>query len=691
MWSPRSRGFPGLGWLCLGALSPAVSGLTVEISVADDLLPSATDGRVMLMFAPVGTDPLDDTDVVTSPNLFFGKNLYQLTETETASLEGGSGDQPRIDVWGFPNISLDDVAPGEYTVQAFFNPYEIVTRADGSVVSVHFPCGDGAEPVDGPGSLTTEAINISLAERDSQTIQLTFDNVTATEDFTGTEIGGCSQGNYEDLELLKYVKIRSELLSDFWNRDMYIGANVLLPAGYDANDSSTLYPVIYHQGHWPGESGAYGYPDDPDFVAAWDNGTLPNTTTPAPQIILVTFRHETAFYDDSYAVNTANLGPYGDAINDELIPHLESLFHMNPHPYARIQDGGSTGGWESAANLIFRPDLFGACFSSYPDSLSFRRHQDIPLYNATNAYTNPDGSKIYSIREVVNDTLTDVTTVEQENHWELSFGTSSRSALQWDVWNAVFGVQGYNHYPLEPWDKVTGDIYPEAVEYWRSMDLAEHITSNWDNALNLGEALKGRIFVYVGSWDNYFLNEGVAEFQAIVDAKGGAGWANVTILEGEEHGGVYQLRDVWDYLQLVEQWVTDHAPDGQTPLADDATSPSSRGNLWADVLARGGREAALARQAPPAVALVDGVIQASVGRWDPGVALQAQWLVNGTPSGGAAFAVAPGENVTYTAAASSWTSWRAHGSGSQSQLQLQVTGRKRGYEDETRTSDSFRL
>ena len=72
-----------------------------------------------------------------------------------------------------------------------------------------------------------------------------------------------------------------------------------------------------------------------------------------------------------------------------------------------------------------------------------------------------------------NGTQVILASVAQENHWELSFGTSSRSFLQWDVWNAVFGVQGYNNYPLEPWDKVTGEIYLDAgVHDCRRMDCS---------------------------------------------------------------------------------------------------------------------------------------------------------------------------------------------------------------------------
>jgi hypothetical protein len=664
-------------WL-LCVASAVAQGLSVELTVADGLMNGTTIGRAMVMIAPAGTDPLDDTDVVTSPNYFYARNMYDYTVADTMIIEGGSGDQPRTSTWGFPNITMDEVEEGDYTIQAFFNIYETVTRSDGSVVSVRFPCGDGAEPVAGPGSLLTEAVNVTL-DGDAQVVKLTFTNVTEVEEFMGEEIGGCSQGNYEDTDFLKYIKIRSDVLSEFWNRDMYVGANVLLPAGYDENDTETRYPVIYHQGHWPADVVGYGYPNDEEFVAAWNNGTVTNTTNPAPKLIIVSFRHETAFYDDSYAVNTANIGPYGDAINDELIPYIESKFNTIAAPYGRVQDGGSTGGWESAANLIFRPDLFGVCFSSYPDSLSFYKHQDIDLYNSTSAYTRPDGSKVYSIRENINDTLTDVTTVEQENHWELTFGTNSRSALQWDVWNAVFGAQGYNGYPLEPWDKVTGEIYPDAVEYWQTMDLANHIVTHWDDELALGERLKDRIFVYVGSWDNYFLNEGVEQFQRLVDAKGGEGWANITILEGQPHGGNYQRRPTWDYLQFVADWVAAHAPDGPSPLPEDATSPAARGNKWEDVLAHGGRDAAVARQEDPTVSVSsDGSVQGSAGRWDPGVVLTAQWLLNGQPSG---------ETIEVSGEPVPFSQWAARGAS----VQLQVTGRKRGYVDETRTSESVQL
>ncbi|EXJ57954.1 hypothetical protein A1O7_05377 [Cladophialophora yegresii CBS 114405] len=673
----------------LAQASDSSSGLAVQLSIANGFLNGTTDGHVTVMFTPSGTDPMEDTDVTSSPNLFFGMNVYGVATASKVTMASTSIINTVGGVWGFPIVSLDDVPAGNYSVQAFLTKYEKVTRSDGSSISVHFPCGDGAPNINGFGSLTTAITNVSITG-DPQTVNLVFNNVTATDAFTGKEIGGCSQGNYEDTETLKYVKIRSEVLSKFWGRSMYVGANIVLPSGYDADDTATRYPVIYSQGHWAADAGPFRYPTA-NFSEAWDNGTIPGddgrADRPTPKMILVNFRHESPWYDDSYAVNSANHGPFGDALYDELIPYIDEHFKTIPEPYARIQVGGSTGGWESIAGVIFRPDLFGACFSSYPDSLDFHRHQDIPLYTNTNAYLRTNGSAIPSIRDFENGTQVILATVAQENHWELTFGTSSRSSLQWDVWNSVFGVQGLNGYPLEPWNKITGEIYPAAVQYWRHMDLADYIVTNWNNSYNLGEVLRGRLYVYVGSWDDYFLNEGVQEFQKRTDAVGGRGWANITILPEKPHGGNYQDREIWDYLELVYSWIQDHGPNGTTPLPRNVTVSSSRGNNFTEVLAYGGHQAALKRQAPPSITggdHCDGaggcVFQGSVGRWDPGVELEAQWVVSGKPVG-EAFGVAQGEALSYAPTTAT----------KRSSIQLWVTGRKLGYVDETRKSNGIML
>jgi hypothetical protein len=224
---------------------------------------------------------------------------------------------------------------------------------------------------------------------------------------------------------------------------------------------------------------------------------------------------------------------------------------------------------------------------------------------------------------------------------------------------------------------VTGEIYSEAVQFWKPFDLSDYIVTNFNSSRKLGAALAGRIFIYVGTWDDYFLNEGVMEFQKRTDAVGGPGWANVTILPEKPHGGNYQAREIWDYLELVERWVKDHAPDGRHPLSLSSTAPSTRGNVWEDVIAYGGRGAAIKRQADPKIeidkAKIGQRVTGSVGRWDPGVKLSAQWTLNGKPVC-EPLSVEHGAEVGYAPT-------------SKGHLQLLVTGEKRNYVTETRRSE----
>lgn len=280
------------------AFAQPQDGLKVQLSTADGLLNGSTTGRVLVLFASAGVDPLDDIDVTSTPDYFYGQNVYDFDAGDTVTLAGGSGKRTSFGVWGFPNASLDDLPVGDYTVQAFLNQYETVTRSDGSKVSVRFPCGDGQLTVDGPGSLTTTATNVTVSG-DAQTIELTFEDVVPVDPFNGTEIGGCSQGNYADTDNLKYVKIRSKALSKFWNRDMYVGANVLLPHGYQANDTNKRYPVIYSQDHWVGGDMSFASYGRGNWTDAWDSGIIPSTNGSAgretPKLILVTFRHEAPY------------------------------------------------------------------------------------------------------------------------------------------------------------------------------------------------------------------------------------------------------------------------------------------------------------------------------------------------------------------------------------------------------------
>jgi enterochelin esterase-like enzyme len=105
-----------------------------------------------------------------------------------------------------------------------------------------------------------------------------------------------------------------------------------------------------------------------------------------PRVIAVTFQHPTPYFDDSYAVNSVNGGPYGNAIMNELIPELEKRYRTIKEPWARWLSGGSTGGWEALALQIFHPDFFGGTWAYCPDPVTFTDVEGVNMYKDANAF-----------------------------------------------------------------------------------------------------------------------------------------------------------------------------------------------------------------------------------------------------------------------------------------------------------------
>jgi Putative esterase len=180
-----------------------------------------------------------------------------------------------------------------------------------------------------------------------------------------------------DTDQVKRFKIQSRILSEWWGHPIDIGATVLLPRDY-ASQQGTRFPAVYLQGHFstaaPGGFGRGG-----DFDKYWmADGT--------PQMIYITLQHPSPYYDDSYGVNSENNGPFGDAIIKELIPEIESRFRVVREPWGRFLSGGSTGGWIALAHQVLYPDFYGGTFSLCPDSVDFRAHQIVNIYDDANAY-----------------------------------------------------------------------------------------------------------------------------------------------------------------------------------------------------------------------------------------------------------------------------------------------------------------
>jgi enterochelin esterase-like enzyme len=412
---------------------------------------------------------------------------------------------------GFPFQSMKDLPAGDYYAQALINVYTQVHRSDGHTLWVHWDQWEGQQFNRSPGNLYSEVQKIHFDPAQATIFPLVMKQVVPPVQVPA------------DTEYVKRIKIESPMLSKFWGHTTYLGATVLLPQGY-ADHPNERYPVVYIQGHF-GLRAPYGFDEkqakDPAsrnalsasaaFSYAWVKSDI-------PKVIAISFQHPTPFFDDSYAVNSANNGPYGDAILQELIPYLEEHFRIIREPWARVLTGGSTGGWESLALQVYRPDFFGGTWTFFPDPVDFRRYQLVDIYQDDNAYSAPGFDFIRPERPMMRSAEGQVmVTMRQMSLLEEVLGTKGRSGQQFEAWEAVYGPVGADGYPKPLWDKLTGKIDRDVANYMREhgYDLSAYLQKNWPT---LGPKLIGKLHLYCGDMDNYYLNTAVYKLEQFLES-----------------------------------------------------------------------------------------------------------------------------------------------------------------------------
>lgn len=547
------------------------SGQHVVVSFPEARSASALNGRVLFLLSRNdAVEPRMQIDDTPSSGLVFGVTVDGLKPGQPIAIDDSAA--------GYPIRKLSDVPPGEYTVQALLNIYETFHRADGKTVKLAPDRGEGQHWNLAPGNFYSTPKKVRIGPG-TPAISVSLDRVVPPIP------------PVPDSKYVKHMRIQSQLLTRFWGRPMFLSAIVLLPEGFDTHPGAH-YPEMIFEGHYPDAVPDFRTtPPDPDlkpdfsdrFHLAGYNRIQQQEAykeyrqwiAPSfPRVLVIQIQHANPFYDDSYAVNSANVGPYGDAIETELMPAIEDKFRGIGQGWARFLYGGSTGGWESLAVQMFYPDHYNGAFVACPDPVDFHAYMTRDLYKDDNMFYAQGANKRVeqpAMRDYLGHTLI---SMRDNIAYESALGDHGRSGEQFDIWQAVYSPVGSDGYPQAIFDKQTGVIDHTTAAYWHDhYDLNAILERDWTT---LGPKLQGKLHLYVGSDDTYFLNDAVYSMEDFLKQTGTPGHG--VAYEGEVEYGP-RAEHCWNgdptlpnaysrlhyntmYLPKIMTRITATAPDG---------------------------------------------------------------------------------------------------------------------------------
>jgi hypothetical protein len=478
---------------------------TFRVKIESSLHSNEFDGRLLLLLSKNNrSEPRFQVSDGVNSQLVFG--------TDIDGWKNGTSKLVDVQAFGYPLERLKDVPAGDYYVQVLLHKYETFHLQTGQTVKLPMDRGEGQHWNAAPGNIYSAPVKIHFDPAKNNEIALTITKIIPPIK------------EPDDTKYIKHIRIQSKLLTAFWGRPMYLGAHILLPAGFDEHPN-VKYPLAVYHGHFPSDFAGFRT-TPPDANLKPDTSTRFNITgynkivqqtaydfykqwtgPDFPRVLAIEIQHANPYYDDSYAVNSANIGPYGDAITYELIPEIEKRFRGIGEGWARFMYGGSTGGWEALAAQVFYPDQYNGCYAACPDPVDFRHYTTIDIYKDRNAYF-PESDFKKTARPGQRNYLGHVlSTVQDMNQHELALGTRTRSGGQFDIWEAVYSPMDADGYPKRLYDKYTGNIDTAVASYWReNYDLTHIIKRDWPR---IGNSLKGKIHIYVGDMDTYYLNDAV--------------------------------------------------------------------------------------------------------------------------------------------------------------------------------------
>jgi S-formylglutathione hydrolase FrmB len=402
----------------------------------------------------------------------------------------------------FPS-KLSELPPGEYRVQALL---------DHDFYSSNHALGEG--------NFYSEVVATPLGS-DTGEVKLTMVNTVMPRSFP-------------ESRWVREVEITSELLSDFHGREVVERAAVALPASYH-DQPQRRYPVLYV---------VSGFGGTVDRMAARYVSDPPTAEDGEVEWIRVLLDGQCKWGHHVYA-NSATNGPRGDALIQEMIPHIDGQFRTIAAPTARFVAGHSSGGWSSLWLQVAYPDMFGGVWSTSPDPVDFRDFQQVDLYAEPplSLYFDPTGQRRPLARQPV-------LWFDRFARMDDCLGRGG----QLRSFEAVFSPRGEDGLPRRAWDRQTGRVDPAVIDAWRTYDINLHLKENW---AELGPKLRGKLHITTGELDTFYLEGAVELLKETLSELGSD--AQIEIVPGADHGSVLTptLRDE-QRGQMAEQFRQHH-------------------------------------------------------------------------------------------------------------------------------------
>jgi S-formylglutathione hydrolase FrmB len=463
--------------LCLAAQAAAAAParpLEFQVSFDRTVSPAPFSGRVYVLLSKEAHRQPPAGPNWFNPDPFFARDVRDWKPGEQVVLGG--------DCLGFPD-PLPTVPKGSYWAQAVMD----FDRGERSFSAAE-------------GNGYSRAVRVDLDPAAGGHVRLHIDQVFHARRF-------------EESPRVKLVDIPSRLLSEFHGRPVRLRAGIVLPRSY-AQNPAKRYPVVYAV---PGFGGNHFMA----FFAAFQ-GVTDMAGTETLYVVL----DPSCRLGHHVFAESANNGPCGRALVEELIPHIEREFRALGRPGARFLTGHSSGGWSSLWLQITYPDFFGGVWSTAPDPVDFRDFVGVNLYAPNANLFYDEGGRP---RPVARRDGRPVLFYKPFSDMEIVMGHGG----QLGSFEAVFSPRGPDGKPKLLWDRASGKIDPEVARSWQRYDIRLVLERNWRT---LGPKLAGKLHVYVGGQDTFYLDGAVALLKAFLVRLGSS--AAVEIIPGRDHGNL---------------------------------------------------------------------------------------------------------------------------------------------------------